>query len=885
MMGLFFLSILLSTKYLSAQVLPSGFNRVQVATGITSPTAMAVAPDGRLFVAQQGGALRVIKNGALLPTPFIQLSVNTFGERGLIGVTVDPNFSTNNFIYLYYTLADQTRNRISRFTANGDVVVPGSEVVVLNLDPISANIHNGGAMHFKNGLLYVTVGDNSNSANAQNLDSYHGKILRINPNGSVPAGNPFTTGSEQRRRVWGYGFRNPFTFSVQPGTGRIFVNDVGEVTWEEIDDATTGGLNFGWPTVEGNGSSSSFTNPVYAYRHAAGDGNGCAITGGVFFNPATTNYPAEYRGRYFFQDYCNQWINMLDLTVSPARRLSFATNLGTSGLALDVGTDGNLYYLDRATGSLFKIIYTINTAPAIVTHPSNVTVPAGQPATFSVTATGSVPLSYQWQKNAVSIAGATGASYTIGSAQPANAGSYRVIVSNAAGSATSNPAQLTVTTFNAPPEATIITPAAGALYRAGDAISFSGDATDPGNGTLPASAFTWFVIFHHDTHVHDGPPVASGVKSGTFTIPRTGEVSANVFYRLYLVVKDAQGLADTVYRDIQPRKSTISLATQPAGLQVTLDGQPVTTPYSTVGVEHVERTLGVVPTQTVNGQLYAFDRWLHGGAATQMIYTPVDDYTYTAVYVPVTLRNPENPASTENGLNYAYYEGTWSTLPDFNALTPIKTGPIANVNLWPKRREDDYAFKWTGYIDVPADGIYNFFTRSDEGSQLFIGSTLVVDNNGLHTEQEAAGKIGLKKGKHALTVTYFERLGTAKITVIYSSVAISKNVIPNSAFFRLSTPALAREDVATENLSATAFAVYPNPAIDELNVDVETDDGAAIDVSLINVHGQVVKTTRYNGQAGSTSLLFTVNEVAAGMYYLRLHDGNGVRTTRVVITK
>ncbi|HEY9044963.1 MAG TPA: PQQ-dependent sugar dehydrogenase [Ohtaekwangia sp.] len=812
---------------LLAQTFPAGFSRVQVANGISNPTVMAFAPDGRIFVAQQNGALRVIKNGALLTTPFIQLSVNSSGERGLIGIALDPNFATNGYIYLYYTLPDGSRNRISRFTANGDVVLAGSEVILLNLDPLSsATNHNGGAMHFKNGLLYVAIGENANSANAQNLDTYHGKVLRINPDGSVPAGNPFTTGSEQRRRVWAYGLRNPYTFDVQPGTGRIFVNDVGQSTWEEINDATTGGLNFGWPATEGNGTNPSYTNPVYAYQHGSGDGVGCAITGGVFFNPASTNYPAQYTGRYFFQDLCNRWINMLSISGSTATRLPFATGLGGDALSIDVGNDGNLYYLERSSGALFRIIYTVNTAPAIVTQPASVTVSAGQPATFSVTATGTAPLTYQWQKNNANISGATASTYTIASTQASDAGAYRVIVSNSVGTATSNAAQLTVTTFNAPPTATILTPAAGTLYRGGDVINFSGDATDPEDGTLPASAFTWLVDFHHDTHHHDGPPIADGVKSGSFTIPTSGEVADNVWYRLYLIVTDSKGLRDTVQRDILPRKSTISLATQPAGLQVTLDGQPVTTPTSDLSVEGILRTIGVVSPQTAGGITYEFDRWLHGGSATQTISTPVDDITYTAVYRTASLREPDNPANTVAGLVYQYYEGAWSALPNFNTLTPVETGTVTTINLTPRNREDDYAFRYTGYIDVPTDGTYTFYTSSDDGSQLYIGSTLVVNNDGLHATREVSGTIGLKRGKHSLTVTFFERQGSAVLTSSYAGPGITKQVIPASALFRATTfsPVTLEAENATlvgaivlsdqPGFTGTGFADYQNPSND-----------------------------------------------------------------------
>ena len=627
------LSGLLIVQESSAQSFPTGFSQVSVADGINKPTVLTFAPDGRIFVAEQGGKLRVIKNGNLLSTPFISLNVNASGERGLIGIALDPNFASNQYLYLYYTLPDGSRNRISRFTANGDVVVPGSEVVVLDLDPLSnATNHNGGAMHFgTDGKLYVAVGENATPSYAQNLDTYHGKILRINSDGSVPSGNPFPTGSAQKKRVWAYGLRNPYTFDVQPETGKIFVNDVGQNTWEEINDATTGGKNFGWPSAEGVNNSGAYANPVYAYPHGSGDGKGCAITGGVFFNPASTNYPAEYRDRFFFLDYCNRWINTLDLAEG-ATRASFATSVGGGAVSMEVGTDGNVYYLSRNDGALYKIIYTNVAAPAITDQPEAVSVFAGQPASFSVSVSGATPFTYQWQKDGEDIPGATAATYTIDSAQPSDAGAYRVAVSNSAGIIVSEAAPLSVANFNAEPVAEIITPAEGSLYRAGTTITFSGDATDEEDGTLPASAFTWEVVFHHSMHTHDGPPVASGTKSGSFTIPNQGETSDTVWYRLYLTVTDSEGLSSNTYRDIYPLKSTISFATIPAGLTVTLDGQPLSTPASVVSVEGVLRNLGVVSPQTVNGITYVFDSWQQGGDATQTVATPQEDVTYTAVF-------------------------------------------------------------------------------------------------------------------------------------------------------------------------------------------------------------------------------------------------------------
>jgi glucose/arabinose dehydrogenase len=226
-----------------AATLPSGFSEFQVASGISSPTAMEFAPDGRLFVCEQGGQLRVIKNLSLLGTPFMTVNTTASGERGLLGIAFDPGFATNNFLYVYYTATTPTtHNRVSRFTANGDVVVPGSELPILDLETLSAGNHNGGAIHFGvDGALYVAVGENAVTANAQSLSNRLGKILRINRDGTIPANNPFyNVTTPSNRSIWALGLRNPFTFAVQPGTGRIYINDVGNQTWEEINEGFPG---------------------------------------------------------------------------------------------------------------------------------------------------------------------------------------------------------------------------------------------------------------------------------------------------------------------------------------------------------------------------------------------------------------------------------------------------------------------------------------------------------------------------------------------------------------------------------------------------------------------------------------------------------------------
>ena len=615
-----------------AATLPAGFTETTVATGLSNPTAMAFAPDGRLFVAQQGGALRVIKNGALLSSPFITLSVDSSGERGLLGIAFDPLFTANNYIYLYYTVpGSPARNRLSRFTANGDVVVSGSEFVVLNLDSLSsATNHNGGAIHFgPDGKLYVAVGENATASNAQTLTNLHGKMLRLNKDGTIPADNPFygsTSGNS--RAIWAYGLRNPFTFNFQPGTGRMFINDVGAGSWEEINDGLAGS-NYGWPTTEGPTTNPSFRSPLHAYPHSGGSANGCAITGGAFYNPATVQFPSSYVGKYFFADYCSGWIRHFDPSTGGAS--GFATGIG-SPVDLQVHPDGSLYYLYRSGGGVRRITYNASQAPSITQHPASITVSTGAPASFSCAASGTSPLSYQWQRNGSNISGATSQTYVIASASMTDNGAqFRCVVTNIAGSATSNNATLTVTT-NTAPTASISAPAAGTTYAAGTTINYSGTGTDSQDGPLPASAFTWQVDFHHDSHTHPFVPATIGSMTGSFVIPAVGETATNVWYRIYLTVTDSGGMTHTAQRDITPRTSQITIASVRSGLQITVDGQPYTTPHTFSSVHGMQRSIGTSSPQTVTSAPWTFQSWSDNGAMTHNITTPITNATYTATF-------------------------------------------------------------------------------------------------------------------------------------------------------------------------------------------------------------------------------------------------------------
>jgi glucose/arabinose dehydrogenase len=343
-----------TVQFGGSRAVPAGFTRDEAwVTGLGNATAFAQAPDGRLFVAQQTGSLRVVKNGALLPAPMLTVTVNSSGERGLLGVAVHPDFAGNGFIYVYYTSTEGTiHNRVSRFTVTGDLA--GSELKLVELPTLSATNHNGGAMHFGvDGKLYVAVGDNANSANAPLLSSVLGKMLRFNADGTIPGDNPFVaTTTGQAQAIWARGLRNPFTFAVQPVTGRMHINDVGAGTWEEIDLGVPG-ANYGWPASEGpDNVGAGITGPLFSYKHSAtspaGSGpggffTGFAIAGGAFY-PDAAPFPAGYRNSYYFADYVSRFVGRYDWVNNAA--YAFAT---VSGEPVDLlaGSDGALYLLTR----------------------------------------------------------------------------------------------------------------------------------------------------------------------------------------------------------------------------------------------------------------------------------------------------------------------------------------------------------------------------------------------------------------------------------------------------------------------------------------------------------------------------------------------------------
>ncbi len=776
--------------------LPSGFQETVVFSGLTNPTVVRFASDGRVFVAEKSGLIKVFDNLTdLTPTVFADLSTNVhnFWDRGLLGFALDPSFPANPYVYVLYAhdaaiggtaprwgtpgiLSDPcptppgatgdgcvVSGRLSRLQA-ADNTMTGPEQVLIEDWCQQYPSHSVGSLAFgSDGALYVSGGDGASfnfadwgqdgsplnpcgdppggpgstltpptaeggALRSQDLrtttdpTSLDGAVLRVDPaTGQGLPDNPLAFSSDANaRRIVAHGFRNPFRIGVRPHTSEVWVGDVGWNTWEELDriEPTTGLKNFGWPCYEGDGRQSGYdganlnicenlyaagpsaiTAPYFNWNHSAlvVPGETCptgssSAAGTAFYEEG--NYPG-YAGALFFADYSRDCIWAMPAGANglpnPAARLTFAA-AAANPVDLQIGPEGDLFYADFDGGTIRRIRYFSANRPPIAVATANPTSGAA-PLAVTFNGTGSSDpdagdtIAYAWDLDEDGLFDDSTA------AQPTRtfsaAGDYeaRLRVTDAAGaSSVSDP--ITISVGNSAPSATIATPAAGTTWRVGNVISFSGSATDPEQGTLPASALSWELVMQHcpsNCHQHT-LQTYPGVASGSFTAPDHEYPS---YLELRLTATDAGGLADTETLRLDPQTVVLTFASSTAGLQLVVGSTQAAAPFTRTVIIGSANSVSAVSPQTLGGSSYTFSSWSDGGAQTHTIVAPASPTTYTANF-------STGPPPSALVAAYSFDAGSGTTLADVSGRG--HTGTIAGAT-WSATGKNGGALSFDGVND------------------------------------------------------------------------------------------------------------------------------------------------------------------------------------------
>jgi glucose/arabinose dehydrogenase/Ca2+-binding RTX toxin-like protein len=627
------LAVVVRVELAQGATLPLGFENQVVVTGASKPIDLAFTPDSRILIASQTGQLRVYKNGQVLSTPALDLlratKICNTGEHGLSGVAVDPNFSTNHFVYLFYTFNksggtcptgdqwDPTNpnnpvNRISRFEMNGDTIDPASQKVLIDNIP-TGNVHQGGGLGFgKDGFLYISVGDGycdymGDSGCAGKNDASRdtnvllGKILRITHDGAIPSTNPYqgtdsarcnltgkTDAGKKCQETFASGLRNPFRFTFDPDASgaRFFVDDVGGNAWEEVNEGVAG-ADYGWNICEGNhdnpgqpGSANCavapFTPPIHEYHHDTG----CASVVGAAFVPNDAPWPASYNNSYLYGDYvCNKIFELKPNGAGGYVASDFASGLPPGGpISMAFGPHGSgkaLYYTTYAgSGEIHRIAYTgtTNQTPSAslkTTSPNYGPIPLAVSfdGSASTDPDGDTPLSYLWDFGDGSAPKETTTPTTSHTYTTVpTAGSYTATLKvRDARGALSTPATVKVFPGNSPPNVTIGSPASSKLFKVAEQITLTGSATDPQDGQLPNSALKWELRQWHNGN-HYHPFLSGTGNNLTFSAPAPEDLAATGTGN-YLEIR----LSAT---DSKGLSRTITQQLQPHRVEVSFASQP-----------------------------------------------------------------------------------------------------------------------------------------------------------------------------------------------------------------------------------------------------------------------------------------------------------------------
>lgn len=882
-LGLIALLLAIALNVSAADYKP-GFVESLITDQFQSPTSLALAPDGRIFISEKGGAIRIIENGILLSTPFVTIEVDVYGERGLSSIILDQDFDDNGYVYAYYNVKDGEHNRIVRFTANGNAAIPGSETVLMELGRLAGTIHNGGAMRWgTDGYLYIATGEGGAHDESQNLNSELGKILRISKTGSIPTDNPFyatTTGNA--RAIYALGFRNPFTFDIDPQSNRIFVNDVGNVEFEEVNEVRSG-KNYGWPIVEGflqnETPPANYQDPLVAYGHDVG----CAVVGGAVYNPFQTDFPDDIKGHYLFTDYCTGTMSMLNLQTNQVTD-TFATGFDRLTSMVVDQQSGMIYFCEFISGEVWRIEYLGTGAPFISRHPDDQLVPVGETATFTCSAIASDPIQYQWLRNGAIIPGAQQPELQLANTTLPDSGDVvQCRVYNQQGSQLSDPAYLEVTT-NLRPICSISSPSATHLYEAGQVIQYAGTAHDPETGPVPLASKFWQVDFHHDEHVHPHVPATSGNDGGSFLIPYIGETDTNVWYRIHLIAVDDRGMEGRSFVDIHPSIGRFGLATQPPGLELYHDGAAVQTPAVYSGVPGMARVI-VAPEMTVHhDSLFRFVKWNVPGTSTLEISIPGSFQEYIAEYEYLG----EYIVGNGDGLLGEYWNNvSLSCRSTFSQVDPVidfRIGDglpehVSDYSMAIFMGKDTLGTRWTGDLLAPVNATYTLELTFDDRIRFYLDGELLIDRFDHLSLGSETVKVDLQAGvRYPIQIDYAEVRGNSTAIFKWDTPWFPKAVVPQAHLYSTSL----HPEVFTSN--QPKLCLFPVPFGDVLNLTMQGAgaDPLTVKVEIFDAMGKQVKNERLQIDAANPATVDVSNLVSGAVYLVRVSSKNGVASSRGV---
>lgn len=636
------------------------------------PTALAATPDGRLLIANQGGRLRVYDLNQNYMVGSAALDVGgiscTDSEQGLEGVAVDPNFSANHYIYIYHTYcANSDRyNRVVRYVLNNDNTTSGATPLLTHIPAICGN-HNGGDLKFgSDGLLYISVGDGgcgTGNDRARDWSTMSGKILRINADGSIPISNPWVNPSGNifsTRRCSGSGesrqsgvacqeaivrgLRNPFRLAFKQGSSQWYINDVGQGTWEEINEGQVGG-DYGWNQREGfcvidsssncGGTPSGMIDPIIALSHNDGY---CSVTGGAF--AVGGNWPAPYDNGYFFGDYCKSNVYFLNMTSGTPSVENFASG-SYAIVAVMFDSNTRALYFTSQNGDVRRVTYTgnANRAPSATVQTSATSGPVPLTVEFNAVATDpdGDPVTAAWDFGDGSTGTDLSTSHTYNSAGVFTA---KLTVTDNKG-AVGAPVQIPVYPGNTAPNPVITSPSADKLFRVGEVITLSGTANDAEDGDV-SSSLSWKVWLHHVSYrlpgnEHTHPFLSKTGSSVQITAPPPEDIDAAPlsYIEIQLTAVDKAGVSSTITQTLQPNRVSVTLNTSPSGLIVDANGTRFVASSTFTYWEGAPLNLSTLALQEApSSQYYNFNGWSDNGAITHTVQTLAPDMSITATFVP-----------------------------------------------------------------------------------------------------------------------------------------------------------------------------------------------------------------------------------------------------------